>query len=487
MATASFAEKGKQNFSTLPDLPEYQLSTENISKDLYESSAKAKFSESEKSKRKIALSDTIDEKGFLSPSYILVRDEFLAVKNPEQLDVLVIKYSNSENMAKLDRDGQFLALQLAALKPYKSFYFRAKGYLGKNTAIRSFVVTSLKTSAKAQQVFNPTQEQKAVFDYVTTPVGNVGSSINTDRDLENYIANEVLSSAVSTYNAYVKILKSASKPIHWDNKVMVSFATFADSADRFVQIDLPEQFLMMAALEQAVAGVLLTSAYSLDGFSDMVKRMSNEFGIDVVTPGVEGISSKKRFQILAKYPSLFNLKQNGDVYTKAAYGFIKAAYLNSKVAWKFINQNPQGNAQTTLWLNPQTLLPFSRQINASLNNFDFLFSNEQMTSAVVNGEKVNINFQKIFSEPPKSLSSFYPTQFNSEPEFLEKEIKGTKYRYRNYLTESSVSWSYAEYSRYMPDVRSTDKKNTDVSRELRVLSQVWGANILGFSLASFVF
>ncbi len=489
----AFSATAKKNINlksmALPALPNFVLSTDGANSEAYKSTVQKKLNESQKANRHIAQTDTMDEKAFLSPSFIKVRNQFLAVQSPEQLDGMITELSVKENFDKLDRDGQFLALQFIALKPYKSFIFRAKTYLGTHTAIRSGIITSLKSASVAQQIFNQGAEQKALFDYVTTPMAGMGAEILTDVNMEGFMVNELMPAANSNYMKFSVLLANSDKPIHWDNKVYASFANFSDSADRYAQIGLPEQYLMLAGFEQSLAGLLMTSAYSLEGFSEMVNRMAKEFGVDSmnVLAKVDGLSAAKRFKILSQYPNLFQLKSNGAAYTTAAYGFVKASLQNTKLAWSYVNANQSGNSQTAFWLNGQNLLPFSRQINAGLSNFDNLFASGQLSSAVVNGEKININFEKIFTSPPQSLSQFYPTEFDNSGKTLTKTIGAQKYTYTNYKMDSATAWNADVFKVYLPDVKMNGNKTTNITRELRVLSQVWGANILGLSISGLVF
>lgn len=473
----------------LPALPEFVLSTQGLEADAYKAQLQKKMNESKKLNRQIAQTDTIDEKGFLSESYIQIRNQFFAIKNAEQLDAMITQLSQDDYFNKLDRDGQFLALQFTGLKTYKSFFYRARTYVGRHSAIRSAFVTSLRLAAVAQQRFSPTAEQKALFDYFTTPINGMGSDIVSDADVENFLASEIMPATNVTYKRLTLLIKKDDKPIHWDNKVYASFANFADSADRYAQIGLPEQFLLLAGFEQTIAGQLVSSAYSLTGYSEMINALTTQFGVDSLNllTKVDGISAKKRFEILKRYPQLFSLKAGGAGYTQAAFGFLKASLQNSKTAWAYLQMNQPANTQIAFVINPQNLMPFSRQINSGFTNLDSLFSGTELSSAVINGEKISINFEKLFTNPPQSMAQFYPTQFNTEKAVLTKMVNGKATDYRNYLTDSASGWDYSAFKTYLPTVKAVNSKTADVSKELRVISQIWGANVLGVSLSALVF
>jgi hypothetical protein len=484
-------KKSTQNMSKpLPALPKLVLSTDGKNPDEYKTFVHKKMEESQKLNRQIAQTDTIDEKGFLSESFIQVRNQFFAVQSAEQFDAFINKVSADEYFSKLDRDGQFLALQFLSLKPYKSFTYRAATFVGRHSVIRSAIITNLRLAAVAQKQFNSTPEQKAIFDFITMPLEGMGSDIDTDSDMENFINAELRPATEKIYLKYIDVIEKSTRPIHWDNKVYASFANFSDSADRYAQIGLPEQYLILAGIEQTIAGQLVTSAYSLEGFSEMINRMAKEFGIDSmnILSKVDGLSAKKRFEILKKYPHLFTLKSGGAGYTKVAYDYLKASLQNTKLAWSAIQKNQNSNLTGVAFaINPQTLMPFGRQINAGLSNLDNLFSGSDLSSAVVNGDKINISFEKLFSNPPASLSQFYPVQFNNEKPEGTKTVNGKLVKYRNYLSDSSTAWNYQSFKAYAPNLKSNDNKTADVSKDISVLSQVWGANILGFSISGLVF
>ncbi len=476
------------SLKALPPLPLFVLSTDGKSDVDYKISTQMKMTESQKYNRQIAQTDTIDEKGFLTDSFIQIRNQFFAVQSADQLDALINKVSDNEYYNKLDRDGQFLALQLIGLKPYKSVIYRMRTYLGKHTAVRSAIITNLRIAAVAQRNFNSTPEQKAIFDFLTSPMAGMKSDITSDAKLENFLIEEIMPETDKVYRKFTALIHISEKPIHWDNKVYASFANFSDSADRFAQIGIPEQYLILAGFEQTIAGQLVTAAYSLEGFSDMLNSMAKEFGVDSMNPftKVDGMSAKKRFAILNKYPQLMILKSGGAAYTKAAYGFLKTSLQNTKIAWNFIQRN-QTNSQIAFAINPQLFTPFNRQINTGLSNLDALFSDAELSSAVINGDKINISFEKLFTNPPQSLSQFYPTEFNTEKAVLTKTVDGKNFEYRNYLSESATGWNHQNFKTYLPNIKSTNDKTVNIAKELRVLSQVWGANILGVSMGALVF
>ena len=91
-----------------------------------------------------------------SPKFKEMRKEFIGdgetagIKNKEDLDQLVKKYSLAKEFDAITApDAKFFAFQLRALKPAKSFIFRARGYIAKNSATRTMIVSALRAAVQA--------------------------------------------------------------------------------------------------------------------------------------------------------------------------------------------------------------------------------------------------------------------------------------------------------------------------------------------------
>ncbi|PIS10287.1 MAG: hypothetical protein COT73_10160 [Bdellovibrio sp. CG10_big_fil_rev_8_21_14_0_10_47_8] len=416
------------------------------------------------------------------------------VKSPEDLDQLITKVFDSTYYASLTPQAQFLALQLRSLAPFKGIIFRAKNYIGRHTASRSFIVTFLRTAATGTQVFFPGQtsanhQWDIVFRYLTEPMAGMGGEISTDEQLERYLA-VLVSSARDINRDFGKIVQM-NKPLYWDNKIYLPFANFSSEKDRYIKIGIPEQQALFSVSCMNMSALLATSAYSLNGLQGATKDFWKAFGVDVINPlqVSSGLSSEERFDILEKYSSLFVLKADGQSRMSGSYKYLVASIRWARAAWDEVKKTPQ---DTDNVLDPRVILPFNRVIGTSFERLAGMIDGDGNTkSTVVNGEVITVDLKKFFTtNSPQKLSVLYPVRFDEGSRNLSKIIDGKKVSYRNYHRGSAKFWSYQAYKPYFPDIKPAQGSTTltdDVPRHVRVLSQTWGAAGFAVPLTAVVF
>jgi hypothetical protein len=465
-----------------------------------------------RAKRTTATADSFDESR-LSDEYRNLRSEIIGgkeylngketgktiagVTTADQLSALVDKYDKDDVIYGLPRDAQLMAIQLVSIKPFKGFIYRAQKYFGKHSAIRTMIVSSLRLTAQGINVFLPTEQWTAGFAYVTEPFADMGRPINSDADLEYFIAKTLFES-VTKNTKRIELWAKNIEPIYWDNKVYFSKAKFLSEKDRYLRLGVAEQHAIASASWATLASISSLSAYSLQGLADSVKDISKHFGIDssavanVFGDGPMGVSSKERFAILKNYPNLFvKVSQPHMVY---AFGAWRSSARWARSAWIEL-KNSAGKIETSQTqiqnvIDPNGVMPFSRIVMDSLNNMDLLLDGKKVEAgiALVQGEAVEVDLYKFFHESP-DMSELYPVAFDDSHINKKKVINNKKVEFRNYLSGTPTAWNYEVYKRYFPDAMPSDKKDQtkDVTKFARVLSQTWGGWIVGLPLSALVF
>lgn len=417
---------------------------------------------------------------------------FPGVKSADDLDKLVQRYSGANSAAAfnlLDNDAKLIAIQLAALAPFKSFIYRAQTYFGQHTASRAAILTGLRMSAQTINIYFPTSNWKAGFSYVTEPMLNMGRSIESDSDLEAFIANELLP-VVSENTKRMLSVASSDRAVWWDAKLYFTSSNFVSEKDRYFKLGVPELRLMMSAAYGSLAAVRSLAAYSLDGLSAATQETSQAFGIDVVsrlTP-MDGITAKSRYEILKSHSQLFRLRsqshmvnaysdwQNSSKWAASAWGALKVS-------------NNSINAQNIL--DASAVIPFARGINSTFLNIDRnLQNNGDFASAMVGGEVVKFNMREFFTHSP-NLADLYPQKFEETTgRSKSKVLAGKNVTYRNYEFENATHWKLSAYQAYFPDLKA-DAANPaltkDISKQALVLSQSWGGWIVGLPLSNLLY
>ncbi len=416
---------------------------------------------------------------------------------------IIVKWTEQKKFETLGHQTQFLVMQLKALKPYKSIIYRAREYAGKYSFVRASMVTMLRTQISGIQAFYPQQGSnvnhwEVVFNYLTMPQPGMGAEITNDTEYYNFLTqiNREAVALTNDFNAWV----AQGKAIWWDNKILLPFASFTSEKDRYVKLGAPEQYAMLSGMFLNLSGLYSVTAYSMDGFQDLLKSIGKKFGIastgvDVNTmnvsaattliTGIDGISAKERFAMLSSKPNLFVLMPDGKIRMQYSYEALKSAARAARISWE--ETKKLGPNEENLF-DPRAIQPFSRILGASFENVDTLFQGQGAQSSLLGGEVIKLDISAFFNNPPQRLSELYPVKFVDGPKSLSTNVNGEKVKFRNYKDGMASDWNYSVYKKYFPEIKSNDgKTTTEVSRYARILSQTWGTAPFALPMATVLF
>ncbi len=456
-------------------------------------------------RRSVAHTDVPAIEASFPADFLQIREELIGngkdkkgIQTVAELDAVINKYSDRANYEKLSPQAKFVALQLRALRPFKSFIFRAKDYAEKNSASRTFVVTMLRAQIAGIQTFFPiagnssVNHWEIVFKYVTENSDTMGPAINTDQDMYFFI--RTLSAQLAHLLAdYGKILKNE---MWWDNKLYMSFANFASEKDRYVKLGEAEHTAIYSAMALNVSSLSATAAYSLDGFQDYIHQSGQLFGIDSLGSaasavfsqnGADGMNSKVRFELLNKLPKLFSLMPDGAARMQSAYSYLKESIRAARVSFELTKER----SDDSFLFDPRVANGFNRVTTASLRNMDLLVAdNVTVASTVINGEKIDVSLREFYMNPPKHLRELYPQKWDESAREFPVTAWNKKKHLRNYKYGMALEWNYEPYKKLFPNIAPTSnnlQRTNEVGKYARVLSQTWGAAAFTVPLSAVIF
>lgn len=424
------------------------------------------------------------------------------VRTVEELDAIINKYSNDGTYKKLSPQAQFLALQLRALQPFKGFIFRAKLYIGGISATRTMIVTALRAQMAGIQSFFPLNDGSAVnhwevvFKYITEASPGIGSEILTDDDLYAFFRKLTADNAriVNDFGALVE----SGQSIWWDNKLYMSFASFASEKDRYILLGKPELYALYSASAANTSILYSTTAYSFTGLREAVMKVGQLFGIDNVIDaaiaagdgkGADGMSSYTRIKVLRQQPKLFVRVADGDARMKLAYSYLVSASRSARASFEATKKLREGDDNL---FDVRVANAFNRVAGTSFANIDQLIDEkEPVASAIVNGERVRVSLKNFYYDSPKALSELYPRNWDLGSEGRKVTVAGYSAKgqqQRNYKYGMATEWDLAPYKKIFPDMEGAANGRTkDVPKYVRILSQTWGSSVFAIPLGSAIF
>lgn len=469
-----------------------------------------KLKEVRSTTRRVADVDNVDEASAMSDDLKNIRAEIIGgdvwakgqktgqVKKgiqsseeiPALIEVLEKKYDS------YPMDAKFVAAQIIAIKPYRSIIYRARHLIDRAEYTKAMVITTLRATASGQNVFFPTAQWKAGFDYLTKPSANMGPDIENEAQLQSYIQTDVLES-VQDLKKRMEVMNFKT-PIYFDSKMAYSSANFFSDDDRFALIGETERNTALAGLNFTISSMHYAQAYNWNGMFETADKMARVYGFRnglsaaLSVDFVDGATAQKRNEVLKRNSALFTLRKGGEKWTAAAYSYFKEGVRYSRLAWDAAKKDGSSNSNLNMLLDPRGVLPITRQGDTALKNVESLTvgngpTDAVFTSAIIGNESVKVNVNAIFNNPPQDMKAFLPTAYEGGSRVIASEFardKGGQLRggYRNYMYGSPTKWCINNcvgatgeansYGVYFPEVKTAE----EVQDAARILAQTWGGS-----------
>ena len=452
-----------------------------------------------KKERKPASSGAFDESD-LSPSYKHIRDQILSAKTADDFEArLTALEAGYDGMTE---DAKFFAAQMIMLKPLRGVVWRLRplfetggGFLSfsGNKGTHSAAVSALRFVSHAINVYLPTDQSEALFDYLTVPSKNMKSSqqFTGVSQFQQYLRTEVYPSIEGTVMRLSAFESSKARPYIWDNKVLFGTGAFEDGIKRYVGFHDAEYLATMGALHKSLNNLLLTCAYNQDALMDVMGAMGKLYGVDGFRSADLGVTSKEKAETLNSFrnTNFLTLKTTkkdpdfGKKYFKAAYVHLKLSAEYMKATYQVVKDQPASTANV---INP---LFFNEKGNPELGAGVLSLSqavNEQTTvRSGITGETLVVDIPSFYSNPPQNLLALLPNSWESSAkrETTFKNASGENLTYRNYREGRPKTWNKAQWQALFPSMG----KEQNVDDAFRVLGYSHGPSMILGSLAYFVY
>lgn len=429
-------------------------------------------------KRKPANSSMLDE-SMMSKELRAIENKLHSIKTSEQMDAFLSELD--KNYDSQPTDVKFYITQVLPTQAFRGMFFRLKTLFdGKSNFVHSQVITTAKSLATRTRVFLPYDHADAGYEYVSSPYlekdGGMVAGFKTEEDVQVWMVNELLPLVNKSIQRLEKL--SLVEPILWDQKMVFGNQSFGDNVNRFKMIGEFEKNLAISSLYGSVTSIAVTRSYNLDKAVLLYKDVGFLYGFDGfgIFNKIDGVSAQKITKVIKKdtYAKIGTLLPDGNKWMEYAYKSSLKSLKALSVAWELSSDERKDE---NFYVFNTGFINVNREETADnlqlLNRVMTSKDSESLRSAVT-GEVVQVNYSKIFTNPPKDLKVFLPTEFDKKTT-LSRDVAmadGTKksLSYRNYAEGSPVGWNVKQYETYFPSIKSND----DVFRMARVLSHVQG-------------
>ncbi|MEQ1877574.1 MAG: hypothetical protein ABL958_13095 [Bdellovibrionia bacterium] len=493
-----------------------------------------------RAKRSISSSDGADLESEIvkHPKYKAFRDEILAIQNAAGFDAFIKKteadlqgidtaYATNKSVANQEVAYQFFAAQLVPIACMRGITFRVIPLAEKSKLIQSRLVTMMLSTATNLDIYAPTKQWTAAFDYFTQPYDGI-IMFNEGVDLQDHLALNCAPMLVKSIERIKRL--NFSNPIVFDRKMFYgdrSFnpkdqngaqkmvtdypagkTAFPDGLDRYKRLGEGEQHFSLAMKYQALSFVHFFRAYRVKDLFRAATTLGFLYGIDRGLPGISdinGVTMQEKRNALFKFPTLYTSYPDAATWTKKSLDMLSLSVDQLEAAWVHLQKQPDNE---TFVLNPGFFRGSVRNIGKNVAYWKAMVKGEAELSSRFTGEVVRVNLPSFYNYPPADLKKFLPYDYRDEndkdangkqitrtdpiPAGMKifevvhgkpgtaPQIKQTAKRetFRNYRFGEPERWDGSVWQQILPGLTSPE----DVGRRVRVISQSWGGNLIQLPL-----
>lgn len=429
-------------------------------------------------KRKPANTIQLDE-SMMSNELRAVQAKLFNIKTSEEMEKFLAELDSGYDSAP--SDVKFYTSQLLPTRAFRGIFYRLRSlFEGKSNFIHSQILTIAKKLATKNQVYLPADHTQAGFDYISAPYlkqnGNVIEGIKSEAELQIWMVGELLPEIKKSIQRLEKL--PLVEPILWDQKMIFGNQSFSDGINRFKMIGEFEKNLLLSASYASIASMATIRAYNVEKSISLSKDIGFLYGFDGfgVFKDIEGVSAEKIAKVFKNktYATIGTLMPDGKPWMAYAYKSSLRSLKIFSLAW---NLSADERKEENLYLVNTGFINVNREkIAENLQLLNRVISSQGAESlrSAVTGEVIQVNYSKIFLDPPSDLKVFLPTDFDHRSKISRKIATSNggekSLTYRNYAEGSPKKWNLNHYKNYFPSTETND----DIFRITRVISHVQG-------------
>ena len=420
------------------------------------------------SPRKIASAQEFQEKD-LKPDVVAFRKAYLSVKTPDQLEALFVK-AESE-WKSYSPDLKYFTANLLVARTLRGIVWRLRplfetgSLFSGNRATHGATVSMIRQLASGIDIYFPTDQWEAGFDYFTQPSTSMTSSdqFKNVREFQKFLAKDFVPAMQTAARRTAEVLAANPNPVFvWDRKIVYGTATFADNARRFVGFGPAEIYFSNAMLYRGMHDATVFTAYNQDDLLNIAGRLGKRFGIESALQSSEmGMTDQQRNKIVMESVQKFRFlelqnygeEKYGTNAMKSALTYLQLSVSLQKKGYDYLNR---AGATDAYVFNPLDFQPQSApKLERAVNNLVAAVAGPTEVRDPVSGDVVKINLPEFYNKPYSNLSVLMAKGFNRRKasEATLTNTKGETLTYRNYMYDSSQKWDNGAWAKFVPSAQ----------------------------------
>lgn len=444
--------------------------------------------------------------GKMSAEFKGIRDRFLKIQSGAELDKALSEYEQLYQANKLEEvDSRFFVAQILPLRSMRGIVWRLKPLVADHRMAHSMLLTMTKNVVVNTNIFFPTNQSKALTEYLTQPFIEDGilpwknkddvvkafkaSSAGGEAELQAYFIRVVIPMLKIAASRVAESRNTLDKEIVFDNRIWYGGNSFPDARDRYALVGETERQVALSVIYANISELSFQSAYSWKGTLAMNSDIGKRYGYDTLDFEIDGVPLEKRVKEIRRYSDWGVLKYPNNI-KEDAWTFLVASVAAADKAWEGMKARP---ANEMYVVDTSTALPFQRYGDLRMKNSKGLLAGQRAITSSITGDSVEVDLKSFYANPPQDLKSLYPVPggFIKGKQLRNISLKNSKgatinQSYRDYTIGSGSLWDVSKDSPYktlFPQVKDGGK---DFLRHVRVLSQSWGSSAVAIPIMTYI-
>lgn len=429
--------------------------------------------------------------------------EIHAVKSVEQMEKFIQHHLKNleghrlnDSLDQLDNDYKIMTSHLYAVNSLRGVGYRIQGIAELDKSkhynrgiVSDMIIIKLQNLATHINTYYPAFGD-VVFDWISIPRENQKKDFHFISDIQNFAMSDLYFDLQKTRQIIDSVEVSFANPVTLDGVLLTGSKNIMTPDKRFFNVYPHALEAIKSSLESQSHDLIVFSQYNRDDYLNyQYKQSASLFSIKSALSR-NGRPKSEVTQNILKWDKLYTFRQinqpapeGHDTWMLKAWDHAKAHIAKEALVVELMNQAKEVLSSEEAWqaiANPYLVSLYRKNPAGLLSKRAAIVNKDKVVlRSWMTGDMISINLPKFYTQPPKDLKVFLPTQFDTN---AKKSFKYNGKDLVNYRYGMPNQWNVAEWSKYFPSV----KNNSDIKTLTNVLNESSEAPVVGAIVNRFI-
>lgn len=429
--------------------------------------------------------------------------EIHAVLTLEQMEKFIEKHlqileqnRSQKTLDKLADDYKIMASHLYAVNSLRGVGYRIQGLAeadkGKHYnkgVVRDMIIIKLQNLATHINTYYPAFGD-VVFDWISVPMATQTKDFRFISDIQNFAISDLYLDMQKTNEIIRSVKVSLSKPVTLDGSLFTGSKNVMTPDKRFFNVYPHALEAIKSSLESQSHDLIVFSQYNRDDFLNYQYKQTSSVLSLKSSLNRDGRPKSEVTANINKWSKLYTFREikqtppeGYDTWMLRAWEHARRHInLESNVV-EMMKKAKEALSPEEAWqavANPYLVNLFRKNPSGLMNKRAAIVNKENVVlRSWATGDMISISLPKFYTQPPKDLKVFLPTEFDTN---TKRALKYNGKELVNYRYGIPTGWNVSEWAKYFPSVQN----NTDIKTLTNVLNRSSEAPVVGALVNRFI-